>query len=148
MAYTPNFPLVKAQFARRLKELRESQGLRRGKHYSQKEIAEQLGISRRAYVDWENPAKEDSYPREINVWISLCEILGTDLIFLATGMFDGKRERKHQDKYVNIYSRYCRDADFHYLLNMLMRWDAKIIRAITDHYEAFLDHYEGEPPIV
>lgn len=147
MTYQAKFPLIKVQFSRRLRELRTTYGLKRGEPLSQQEIADMLGVSRRVYIDWENPTKINSVPSDINKWIALCEILETDLVFLATGLFDGQKERKHQDNYVNVYSRYTSDPDFHFIINVIMRWDSKLIRTMADHYEAITDHYEGQPPI-
>lgn len=147
MEYQSNFPFVKLHFARRLKELRDTRGLKRGKVFTQEEIAKLVGVSRRVYIDWENPTKEDAYPRDIHVWIALCEILETDLIFLSTGLFDGQKERKHQDEYVNIYSRYIGDEHFNYAIKLMMRWNSRTVKGIADHFEAITDFYEGGPPI-
>ncbi|WP_156508981.1 helix-turn-helix domain-containing protein, partial [Oleiphilus sp. HI0132] len=104
MLHETKFPLIKAHFARRLKELRNAYGLKRGTPLKQQELAEAIGVSRRVYIDWENPTKTNSVPTDINKLIALCEILDTDLIYLCTGLFDGQKERKHQDNYVNVYS--------------------------------------------
>lgn len=107
-----------------------------------------LGVSRRVYLDWENPTKIESYPRDIDIWISMSELFEADLIFLITGLFDGKKERSHQDKYLNIYTRYLVDPNFHLLLSLLMRMPGEAIKTLADHYEAITDHYEGGPPIL
>lgn len=145
--FEPKLPFNKYKFAHRLRELRAAYGQKQGKSVKQEDMAELLGVSRRTYVDWESPTKLSAYPREMNVLISIAEIFETDLIFLITGMFDGQKERQHEDQYVNIYTRYINDPHFHLLLKILMRFDSDVIRSISEHYEAITDFYEGKPLI-
>jgi transcriptional regulator with XRE-family HTH domain len=147
MLHETKFPLIKAHFARRLKELRVAHGLKRGTPLNQKELADQIGVSRRVYIDWENPTKTNAVPTDINKLIALCEILDTDLIYLCTGLFDGQKERKHQDNYVNVYSRYSQNPDFYLMVNFLMRWDDEVLKKMTAYFESLTDFYEGQPLI-
>ena len=147
MPHETKFPLIKAHFARRLKELRNVYGIKRGTPLKQQDLAEMIGVSRRVYIDWENPTKTSSVPTDINKLIALCEILETDLIYLCTGLFDGQKERKHQDNYVNFYSRYSKNADFYLMVNFLMRWDDEVLKKMTAYFESLTDFYEGQPLI-
>ena len=147
MLHETKFPLIKVHFAKRLKELRVAYGIKRGKPLNQQELADRVGVSRRVYIDWENPTKTNAIPTDINKLIALCEILDTDLIFLCTGLFDGQKERKHQDNYVNVYSRYSQNADFYLMVNFMMRWDDEVLKKMTAYFESLTDFYEGRPLI-
>lgn len=147
MLHETKFPLIKAHFSRRLKELRNVYGIKRGEPLKQQQIADMIGVSRRVYIDWENPTKTNAIPTDINKLIALCEILDTDLIYLCTGLFDGQKERKHQDNYVNVYSRYSKNPDFYLMVNFLMRWDDEVLKKMTAYFESLTDFYEGQPLI-
>lgn len=148
MLHNTKFPLIKAHFARRLKELRVAKGLKRGEQLKQAELAKELGVSRRVYIDWENPTKTNAVPTDVHKLIALCEILDTDLIYLCTGLYDGQKERKHQDNYVNVYSRYSQDPNFYLMVNFLMKWDDEVLKKMTAYFESLTDFYEGGPAVI
>ncbi len=60
-------------FAQKLRELRRARGL------TQKEVAEAIGVSRRAYIDYEQAGR---YPRGRDVYTRMADLLGCNVEYL------------------------------------------------------------------
>jgi len=141
MNHTTKYPLIKAEFAARLRKLRKEKGL------IQEQVAEKIGIPLRRYNGWENPKTDNDIPKDLHDAVCLCEVLDTDLIYLLTGLYDGQKEQKHEEDYLNIYSRYKKNGDFYLLLELMMEWDDATISTMTSFFERLDDQYKGGPLI-
>jgi len=141
MRHLTKYSLIKAEFAARLRKLRKD------KDYTQEQVSEKIAIPLRRYNGWENPKTENAIPKNLHDVVCLCEVLDTDLIYLLTGLYDGQKEQKHEEDYLNIYSRYKKNGDFYFLLELMMEWDNETISKMANFFEAIDDHYKGEPLI-
>ena len=137
MIYKAKAPFVKKEFARRLRQLRRSI------HATQQDLADTLNISRRTYVEWES-INSSACPQDPAKIVSLCEILNTNPSYLLSGVFEEKREKIHEERYLGLYDRYRNNADFHLLIRMLMELDDDYIKVFANFAESLYDKLTEE----
>lgn len=122
--YKQKTPLVKSEFARRLKDLRKVNKV------SQDSIAEMLGVSRTTVIRWES-VDTDAMPSDLNHLVSMCEILDTEPLYLLCGLFDEAREKQHKKEYIGLYSRYKSNPDLFLIIRGLMMLDDELLSDIA-----------------
>lgn len=137
--YVPKYPVIKVEFSKRLTALREEKGLKKG------EFADMLSTNRKTYASWEDSG-QTALPTDYNTLVSICEILDTDIQYLLTGLFGERRDDKHRQAYLNIYDRYKKDAEFHFIVKVMLTADKRLLGAVADLIEMVDESYRGPTP--
>lgn len=127
--YKQKVPLLKNEFAERLKRLRKINKI------SQDELAGMLGVSRSTIIRWES-IESEVIPSDLNHLVSLCEILDTEPMYLLCGLFNEAKESLHKKEYINIYSKYKTNPDFFLIVRGLMMLDNELLSDISKLLES------------
>lgn len=139
-SYSPQHPFIKSEFAHRLKQLRLA------KELSITDMAALLGVERKTYSSWEK-STSNAVPKEMNVLLSICELLNTTPLYLLTGLFGEQKDREHTKTYMDIYERYKTDMEFHFLVTVLMTLDSEVIAKMGEFFELIDAKYRGNHPL-
>lgn len=124
------FKLIKVEFGPRLKAMRLH------KNMTQMQMAERLGLTRRAtYANWESPTKVSALP-DLHQMLMLCDILDTQPMYLLCGWLGEQEEQMHIDNYMQVYTRYRKDPEFYFIVTALARAKKKTLQATSRLIEA------------
>lgn len=124
----------KADFARRLRKLREK------KEFTIAEVANKIGKTEKTYSSWESP-KSLALPGDLNALVILCELYDTTLDFMVRAMYDSSLSPRADEKYLSIYDRYKTDAEFYFIISVLLNADDRVLASISELMEAINSAY-------
>lgn len=143
--YVTSYPVVKTEVAHRLRTLRAKMD----PPMTKEDVADTLGISRKTYGSWEDETKTAMPGSDLAVFWALCDLLGASPMYVMTGLFREEGEMvKHSQEYLDIYDRYNKSPDFHYLLSALMERSDHFVKGLASFLEVMDDEYDGIHPML
>lgn len=133
MAIDARLPLVKKDFAQRLKNAR----LNHVRRYKKTDIARILDIGRNTYGRWEDP-NDPALPSDLVKFNHLCELLNVSAGFLMNGTREMEIDiaTEHRDFMKQFYTRYRMNPSYLAFVQFSMEFDDDIIARYEENWWA------------
>ena len=120
MAYTTQFPVIKSDFAKRLRNARENDH----RKFSKMHVARMVDVDRNTIARWEDP-DDSALPNDLIKFNKLCELLGVSPQYLMNGTKEWELTvaPEHRDFIKLFYTRYRLNPEYLYFIkhSMILR---------------------------
>jgi len=120
MAYTTQFPVIKSDFAKRLRNARENDH----RKFSKMHVARMVDVDRNTIARWEDPT-DPALPNDLIKFNKLCELLGVSPQYLMNGTKEWELTvaPEHREFIKLFYTRYRLNPEYLYFIkhSMILR---------------------------
>ncbi|UZE94615.1 helix-turn-helix domain-containing protein [Alkalimarinus alittae] len=126
MKYKTQFPVIKKDFALRLRAARE----KNGRKLSKMHVARLIQVDRNTIARWEDP-EDKALPNDLIKFNKLCEILGVSPQYLMNGIKEWELSvaPEHREFIKLFYTRYRLNSDYLYFIKYSMVLRDEVIEA-------------------
>ena len=126
MAYTTQFPVIKSDFAKRLRNARENDH----RKFSKMHIARMVDVDRNTIARWEDPT-DPALPNDLIKFNKLCELLGVSPQYLMNGTKEWELTvaPEHREFIKLFYTRYRLNPEYLYFIKHSMILRDEVINA-------------------
>ncbi len=122
MIYKTQFPVIKSDFAKRLREARE----KHNRKFSKMHVARLIEVDRNTIARWEDP-EDPALPNDLMKFNRLCELLGVSPQYLMNGTKEWELTVavEHREFIKMFYTRYRLNPEYFYFIkySMVLRDD-------------------------
>lgn len=126
MNYTTQFPVIKKDFAERLRTARE----KNSRKLSKMHVARLIEVDRNTIARWEDP-EDKALPNDLIKFNKLCELLGVSPQYLMNGTKEWELTvaPEHREFIKLFYTRYRLNSDYLYFIKYSMILRDEVIEA-------------------
>ncbi|MFD2230468.1 helix-turn-helix domain-containing protein [Alkalimarinus sediminis] len=126
MSYTTQFPVIKKDFAARLRAAREKSSRKLSKMH----VARLIEVDRNTIARWEDP-EDKALPNDLIKFNKLCELLGVSPQYLMNGTKEWELTvaPEHREFIKLFYTRYRLNSDYLYFIKYSMILRDEVIEA-------------------
>lgn len=126
MNYTTQFPVIKKDFAARLRAARE----KNNRKLSKMHVARLIEVDRNTIARWEDP-DDKALPNDLIKFNKLCELLGVSPQYLMNGTKEWELTvaPEHREFIKLFYTRYRLNSDYLYFIKYSMILRDEVIEA-------------------
>ncbi len=126
MNYTTQFPVIKKDFAARLRKARE----KNCRKLSKMHVARLIEVDRNTIARWEDP-EDKALPNDLIKFNKLCELLGVSPQYLMNGTKEWELTvaPEHREFIKLFYTRYRLNSDYLYFIKYSMILRDEVIEA-------------------
>lgn len=145
MVYTAQFPVIKSDFAVRLREARE----KHNRKFSKMHVARMVEVDRNTIARWEDP-DDPALPNDLMKFNRLCELLGVSPQYLMNGTKEWELTvaPEHREFVKLFYTRYRLNPEYLYFIKYSMVLRDEVIAAQNivwqESRKQFKDLFENE----